>query len=201
MTDKPWEKEPDLVIWKSKCGLLCKIMRNAQLGFWLGYVGVPFFNPLFGKNSHEKEVEALDVHGGISFADTHVINTNWFFGFDCGHSEDLIPLGFFRALMERAKAEYRDMHYAMSECERLAEQIKKFNKVSLAALINSTKTIIKNSRRVKRHVIRTIPKDFVGVVRVPRTVGRYYIDEQKKSFKSKFMINWQDTFKIDSNMR
>lgn len=69
---------------------------------------------------------AIDVHGGITYADdlSHILGyeEDWWFGFDCNHYRDARwdveaeSLSFTEGVV-------RTLNYAESECERMAEQL------------------------------------------------------------------------------
>jgi len=79
---------------------------------------------------------ALRVHGGVSFCDDHIWMPGdepegfWWFGFDCGHYNDLSPW-MLKLFEENGKADfpdwfrgvYRDQQYVVSECQQLAAQL------------------------------------------------------------------------------
>jgi hypothetical protein len=130
--DGPWVDEPDRVEWRSH-GLPCLIVRNKSNGALCGYVAVPPGHALYGLRDLP-----LDVHGGITYADAcneHICHVPregepahvWWFGFDCAHAEDLVPLFFFRVVAPDGppasypgEVAYRDISYARNECEHLA---------------------------------------------------------------------------------
>ena len=74
----------------------------AETGEYNGYVAVPPEHPLYGKGYDEPEVANLDVHGGVTFADTadklppasvyldhkEPPRDWWVFGFDTCHYGD-----------------------------------------------------------------------------------------------------------------
>lgn len=89
----------------------------------------------------------FDVHGSLTFSDhcregateergiCHISDDKpWWFGFDCGHSDDILP--GMRAVMNKIKglpsnysemfsgAEYRNWDYVVKEVESLAKQLK-----------------------------------------------------------------------------
>lgn len=53
---------------------------------------------------------AIDVHGGITFADRWAKDGPWFFGFDCGHCDDT--------------PETCDLDYVRGQCALMAKQLK-----------------------------------------------------------------------------
>lgn len=100
----PWDDEPDKIQWVSE-DLDCLMVRN-HFGAWCGYVGVPREHPAYRAEYMDLEV---DVHGGLTFADTcssegdepsagicHVPFAGrphdvFWLGFDCGHAFDFQP--------------------------------------------------------------------------------------------------------------
>lgn len=139
----PWEIEPDRIEWRGKDSKLPRLALRGPLGSWCGYVGVPEGHPLHGRKAwgtgagddeNTSAVDALIVHGGITYADAcagnicHVPREGeadhvWWFGFDCGHAGDIIPgmqqLSFAR---QRRKA-YRGTAYIIMQVEMLAAQL------------------------------------------------------------------------------
>jgi len=104
----PWLTEPDKIQWVDwATGLDCLIVRsNPHIGSLCGYVGLPPNHPLHG--SDYKDMDFVDVYGGLTFADSclegfpegegvcHVPEPGrpkdvWWLGFDCGHFMDLSP--------------------------------------------------------------------------------------------------------------
>jgi hypothetical protein len=143
--DGPWQNEPDKKQWvDAATGLDCLIVRNAHLGNWCGYVGVPQNHPLFGKDYGAVDV---DVHGGLTFSEKcepdprgegygicHTPEPGrsevYWFGFDCGHAFDLAPAmeayykkHYISSLTLDESSVYRDMTYVEEECTRLARQL------------------------------------------------------------------------------
>ena len=112
-------------------------MRN-RLGHWCGYVGVQPGHPLHGKNSDEVQ---LSAHGDVNFAAgcayangegfgvCHVPDPgepddrlSWF-GFDCAHGFDVVPMLLTNGLDLGRDCEYRTLEYVTAECEYLAAQL------------------------------------------------------------------------------
>lgn len=132
----PWIDEPDRVEWRHE-GLPC-LIRRGPLGALCGYVAVPPEHPWHG--AHYDDVPA-SAHGGLTFADRchgeicHVPQPGepddvWWFGFDCGHYQDLIPEfckriadGAYYAPILTEGVSYRDVAYVRAETLELAEQV------------------------------------------------------------------------------
>lgn len=59
----------------------------------------------------------LPTHAGLSYADHGKDgDVSWWFGFDCGHAGDLIPI----LMIPSIDATYRDQHYVQGQVTRLA---------------------------------------------------------------------------------
>jgi hypothetical protein len=103
----PWQDEPDKLQWHDAAtGLPCLLVRGG-MGAWCGYVGIYPGHPLHGCAYAHPLAEDVRVHGGLTFADAcqageeqtgicHIPQPGesddvWWFGFDCGHSEDVSP--------------------------------------------------------------------------------------------------------------
>lgn len=77
-------------------------LMYTEMGEYNGYVAVPPEHPLYGKDDNAEEVEALEVHGGVTYAgeikhlpypsellDHKEIPRDWWvFGFDTCHYGD-----------------------------------------------------------------------------------------------------------------
>jgi len=127
--DGPWQSEPDRMEFESN-GFTCLLLRS-ELGVWCGYVAIPEGHPWHGRHYDEVPAEA---HGGLTFAEQctgaicHVPKPGesenvWWIGFDCGHALDFVPslfTGRFAASMLHWS--YRDVAYARTETEKLAQQ-------------------------------------------------------------------------------
>jgi hypothetical protein len=145
----PWQDEPDKATWiDTATDLDCMIVRSHS-GALCGYVGVPPGHCLHGKDyslcgraepcgddyCDHSAGSRVEVHGGITYAATcsgnicHEPesgrpNDVWWFGFDCGHCDDLIPNRAFHFTRGRT---YRTFEYVRGECSRLAEQLHGFD--------------------------------------------------------------------------
>lgn len=125
----PWDFEPDdKVVWvDAPTGLDCMIKRNS-FGAWCGYVGLPPGHPHHGKDCGEIDWGTYDVHGGLTYANKcsggicHVPEPGrphdvWWLGFDCSHSQDLIPEDYGWSY-----GNYRSQSYVVEEVTKLALQ-------------------------------------------------------------------------------
>lgn len=146
-----WDDEPDKMQWQDEAtGLPCLIVRGPA-GALCGYVGVGPTHPWFGIGYSECPSVCEDVycdhspgaavrcHGGLTFSDKcdeeasegrgicHIAEPGdfepaWWFGFDCGHSCDLIPShrewgAWFPS------ATYKGVAYVRGQVTELARQI------------------------------------------------------------------------------
>jgi hypothetical protein len=133
-----WDDEPDRMDF-IHAGYSCFILRN-QLGNLCGYVGIPQEHPSYGADPSNVDV---DVHGGLTYAgkcNGHICHVPepgmpddvWWFGFDCGHYEDLCPftaeavhaIGFGAGVNRAIDVTYKNMAYVMQEVKSLAEQLR-----------------------------------------------------------------------------
>ena len=82
---------------------------------WNGYVGVPPAHPAHGKDYNADLLDDIDVHGGLTYANSSCPGDHWdgmgmwWFGFDTAHYYD----------MDYPKSE----GYVAGYCKRLAEQL------------------------------------------------------------------------------
>ncbi len=129
-----WDNEPDKAHWvDEKTGLDCLIVRGPA-GALCGYVGVPESHEHFNKDYDDVYV---DVHGGLSFAGACSPSSDeskgicspkegaanehvWWFGFDCAHSWDEVPLHNWSFSYDSM---YRNFDYVKAEVEKLACQL------------------------------------------------------------------------------
>lgn len=136
-----WNDEPDKVQWQDQETRLPCLAKRNPMGAWCGYVGIAKDHPLFEQNYGN--CDDLNVHGGLTFSDfcvqddkehgiCHVPDEGepdhvWWFGFDCGHSFDLMPI-----LLKRREAfadeTYKTLDYVRTECARLAHQLTEIEK-------------------------------------------------------------------------
>ena len=145
----PWQTEPDKIQWTDKAtGLPCIARRAGALGHWCGYVGVSSDHLLYEEEDPNEKDQRLEVHGGITHTGKCQENVDeaiaichkpepgqsdnvWWFGFDCGHWQDLSP--GHEARMKRrlgkdyeqpTSCNYRDLEFVKKECTNLAQQLK-----------------------------------------------------------------------------
>lgn len=138
MTDKPWEHEPDHVMFMSEAGYVCEIKRHEAHKHLCGYIYIPFGHPDYGKTynelyeSDENWDAAPQVHGGWTYSrDGGDDDGGKFtiFGFDCAHAGDLSP-GISDLLPERLRKDetYRDIAFVTEQLENAAKQFKQRSK-------------------------------------------------------------------------
>lgn len=91
---------------------------------------------LVGQGIKASPDRIFDVHGGITYSDycgghichiddTQDVKTFWY-GFDCGHCDDMVPAteSMYRSLACEARRDvYRDLGYAKDQSEKLADQL------------------------------------------------------------------------------
>lgn len=143
----PWTSEPDKLQWPDPAtNFPCLIVRG-PVGALCGYVGVSPDHPLYGKPYNAPEVQEVQIHGGLTFAggcqpphsSAHFIchvptpgepDDVWWFGFDCAHCGDGVPvftlidsrIGLWEA--SREVSTYRTLSYVQTEVTSLAAQLK-----------------------------------------------------------------------------
>lgn len=132
----PWHDEPDKKQWSDPAtGLPCLIVRNEHVDR-CGYVGVLKSHALYGK---PYDAAAVDVHGGLTFADRcaehgrdegsicHIAPEDeddvWWFGFDCAHAYDASPSRHMSSLNNYRDVSYRDFQYVTDQVTALAAQL------------------------------------------------------------------------------
>ncbi len=139
--DKPWETEPNHVMFMSDAGYVCEIKRHDHFGHLNGYIYIPKGHPDFGKTymelyGYDENMEELpgeaapDVHGGWTYSDTRGEVT--IFGFDCNHADDYSPrhVALLATLPGTAhetlyKVEnYRTIEFVTEQLEQAARQFK-----------------------------------------------------------------------------
>jgi hypothetical protein len=142
-----WMDEPDEVNFEYK-GFLCQIRRQIAKesvifgeayfgGYLTGYVYIPQTHPLYKKSCSE-----INCWGGITFSDQNQWQPEyWKIGFDCAHSQDLIPTSLKREseskkymfiyIPERYlfKKTYKNMSFCVKQCKLIAKQLYNLKKV------------------------------------------------------------------------
>lgn len=95
---KEWLDEPDREEFEH-AGYKCLILRHDEMGHLCGYVGVPKGHLCYGKSRHYMPYEDLlsvSVHGGLTYSEEgdgiYWALGYWWFGFDCAHAWDQVPL-------------------------------------------------------------------------------------------------------------
>lgn len=138
--DGPWKEEPDLQAWKTEVGYPALIVRNEVCGNLCGYVFINDKHPWHGLEFTHDSCKDVKVHGGLNYSGSELAPLGmkidasplWGFGFDCGHSYDYLPgmVAIISSLDNNPFTQafeggaYRDVAYAMEQCESLAAQLK-----------------------------------------------------------------------------
>lgn len=144
----PWLKEPDRIEFEH-LGVSCLIVRmvieetmgHKFGGYFCGYCRIPEGHRFFDKL---EEYIDVSVHGGITFADfgghesIHGFKQGeYWIGFDCAHSSDIIPSlkkvqkdfylynEFKKSFPDSSllNPTYKEISFAIGECKDLASQI------------------------------------------------------------------------------
>jgi hypothetical protein len=113
----PWDNEPDKLEFEFD-GVPCRITRNDSFGNLCGYAALTEYHPYFkcGYNNIH-----YNVHGGLTFCGfQHSENSLWWIGFDCAHSDDVIP-SFDKINFKDAT--YKTIDFVKSELTKLVKQI------------------------------------------------------------------------------
>jgi len=133
--DGPWQKEYDRVVWfDQSSGYPCCVSRNPEMGFFAGYVGVPYNHYNYGLNPDHlifrNKYLGVEWSGMASkgyetyrpYIEMYGSPVYWF-GFDAAHAGDLIPSmnllltgGFFGA-------KYRTLEEMIQACNELAIEL------------------------------------------------------------------------------
>ena len=93
----------------------CRVLRVLATGHLCGYVGVCTSSPLYGIDY--EFLDSVEVHGGLTYSGKMSDSDKWWFGFDCAHFGDRLPL------YSDGTGVYRDMDYVKNEVENLVEQL------------------------------------------------------------------------------
>lgn len=147
----PWQDEPyDKIVWVDEASDLDCMVKRGPMGVWCGYVGVPPGHPAHGMDYDDVRLaddQWPDVHGGLTYAAPcadseepeaicHVPEPGrpehvWWFGFDCGHWQDITPVtqryldeaGRTLPLRGSYEPTYKSVDYAKAETLSLAQQL------------------------------------------------------------------------------
>jgi hypothetical protein len=133
VNDKPWEHEPDQLMFMSDAGYICEIKRHKPWGHLCGYIFIPFGHPDFGKTYNDLKDEAYGieprVHGGWTYSDTKGDEDGGkytVFGFDCNHLDDYAP-GMGASVPSytfNTPSNYKTIEYVTDQLEQAAKQFK-----------------------------------------------------------------------------
>jgi hypothetical protein len=135
----PWVDEPDRIDWRDLTGFP-QFIKRGPFGAWCGYVGVDSTHPYYER---ERIDAALNVHGGITYADhcqhgdgsveksdmiCHIPQGEesphvWWIGFDCGHYADYVPGMHLYIPQSFMDSTYRNVSYVVEETQKLALQL------------------------------------------------------------------------------
>jgi len=145
IADKPWENEPDHLMFMSDAGYICEIKRHPDSKHLNGYIFIPFGHPDYGKDYNDLHgynngafyEDAPHSHGGWTYAATRGDEDGGkytVFGFDCHHSGDYAPghaaqlasLGI-GGLSQRFDT-YRTIEYVTNVLEQAAHDFKRREK-------------------------------------------------------------------------
>ena len=150
-----WENETDYASFKYR-GYPCTILRN-RFGALCGYVFLGLDHPWV-----DSEDEYCVVHGGITFSKNQSLNgiDYYVIGFDCAHSEDLIPYDYWKALEryvslipnDDSMGTVRGFLEQQEEAMRgIEENIKKYG-----SLYEESEETYKNINFVKREIMSLV---------------------------------------------
>lgn len=118
-----WEREPDRITFDLTVGGVryhCAVIRNGESWALCGYVGVPVGHKFHGE-SYVDLNDDIVIHGGLTYSAPKLPRRGvdaagtWFLGFDCAHSDDLVPRLWRRGT-------YRTVDYVLLEVLRLVDQ-------------------------------------------------------------------------------
>lgn len=96
-------------------GIKCTIKRHPSLGTLCGYVYLTKHFNEWGKYYDELDII---VHGGLTYSQQE--DEYWVIGFDCAHSEDLVPNLDDKTINNDT---YRDMEYVENEIREIINQL------------------------------------------------------------------------------
>jgi hypothetical protein len=129
--DKPWEHEPNQLMFMSDAGYICEIKRHDPWGHLCGYIFIPFGHPDYGKDYNALDLggAAPDVHGGWTYSDTRGDEDGGkytVFGFDCNHLDDYAPnMGAnVPSYTFNTPSNYKTIAFVTKQLEQAAKQFK-----------------------------------------------------------------------------
>jgi hypothetical protein len=102
------------------------LKRHIQPGKDVGYIAL-----VFAQNIEDGFLPidlAVSVHGGLTYSQCDE-DMEWWLGFDCSHCDDICP-GYWSSDLDRDR-EYRDWNYVERQCNRLANQLKEFEQLTI----------------------------------------------------------------------
>ena len=138
-----WVEEADQLKFEY-LGYQCMILRVCERepyakeehyfgGHLCGYVRIPEYHPYYCKECWDMDIEC---HGGLTYGEKH---PDFWIGFDCGHSFDVIPSIEFTKTLDKDILElkkifnlshspifqrtYRNMEYVKEQCIKIVEQL------------------------------------------------------------------------------
>ena len=125
----PWFNE---ILWDPEIhehgGLKFRVLRMSW-GIWNGYVILPKGHIFHGKNMSDKEIEDLQVHGGITYSapggNDWSKDDDWILGFDTNHMHDFSPdskIRDFKIFLNGCK-NYKTHTYVVQETKNLIDSI------------------------------------------------------------------------------
>lgn len=146
-----WVDEPDNFEFEHE-GFLCYGIRSAcwdglnhervAFGHWCAYVKIPKDHPWFDIDIWGKDRPDVEIHGGLTFGE--MFEGEFWIGFDCAHSHDIVPslVQMKKKFREDMKQKYeklnidienspvfmesyKNISFVMAEVRSLAEQAKK----------------------------------------------------------------------------
>jgi hypothetical protein len=120
-----WQYEDDYYEWKYR-GLDCHIRRNPSLGTWCGYVTIhDTLHPFFLLDRTGIIEDNIEVHGGITYSFVNKQELTVCFGFDCGHSDDLMPAyhSIFRQQSGLTWQTYKNQAFAIEQTRSMVDQL------------------------------------------------------------------------------
>lgn len=141
IADKPWENEPDHLMFMSDAGYVCEIKRHPVNKHLNGYILIPFghsdygkdYSDLHGYNNGAFYEDAPASHGGWTYAETRGDEDGGkytVFGFDCNHAGDYAPGSTITELygLESRFTMYRTIEYVTNVLEQAAHDFKRREK-------------------------------------------------------------------------